>query len=201
MSATVGKWIECQTYQPTLSRPSGPANSMRTKARSCGCWPRIPSPPSNCCSGCGKVATPAATASAQGIRARRAPTASAHAFLKLHFAPGQCAQVDWGSGRFFAEVGGTRRRLSFFVMVLCYSRRMYVEFTLAPDAGTLSGLSPSTPSNTFIPVPDGGGWLTTVRPAVLSPYAGRPGAVASALPETLPATLVLRSRLAAPTAA
>jgi transposase len=28
-------------------------------------------------------------------------------------------------------VGSTRRRLSFFVMVLCYSRMMYVEFTLA----------------------------------------------------------------------
>jgi len=28
-------------------------------------------------------------------------------------------------------VGHTRRQLSFFVMVLCYSRRLYVEFTLA----------------------------------------------------------------------
>ena len=52
------------------------------------------------------------------------------AFLKLHFAPGQCAQVDWGSAGFL-PVGNTRRRLSFFVRVLCYSRRMYVEFTLA----------------------------------------------------------------------
>jgi transposase len=52
------------------------------------------------------------------------------AFLKLHFAPGQGAQVDWGSAGFLT-VGSTRRRLSFFVMVLCYSRRLYVEFTLA----------------------------------------------------------------------
>jgi len=52
------------------------------------------------------------------------------AFLTLHFAPGQCAQVDWGSAGFLL-VGATRRRLSFFVMVLCYSRMMYVEFTLA----------------------------------------------------------------------
>lgn len=51
------------------------------------------------------------------------------AFLTLHFAPGQCAQVDWGSAGFL-PVGQTRRRLSFFIMVLCYSRRMYVEFTL-----------------------------------------------------------------------
>ena len=51
------------------------------------------------------------------------------AFLHLSFAPGECAQVDfgeWGTVR----VGGTRRKLSFFVMVLCWSRRMFLEFTL-----------------------------------------------------------------------
>ncbi len=52
------------------------------------------------------------------------------AFLTLHFAPAECAQVDWGSAGSIA-VGSTRRRLSFFVMVLSYSRLMYVEFTLA----------------------------------------------------------------------
>ena len=52
------------------------------------------------------------------------------AFLKLAFAPGECAQVDWGS--FGAvPVGQTSRRLSFFVMVLCYSRMLYAEFTVA----------------------------------------------------------------------
>jgi transposase len=52
------------------------------------------------------------------------------AFLKLSFAPGECAQVDWGSfGSVF--VGETTRRLSFFVMVLCYSRMMYVEFSVS----------------------------------------------------------------------
>ena len=58
---------------------------------------------------------------------RPAPTP---AFLTLHFAPGQSAQVDWGDAGVL-PVGHTRRRLSFFVMVLCYSRRLYVEFTLA----------------------------------------------------------------------
>jgi len=62
------------------------------------------------------------------VRAVRPPRQPA--FLTLQFAPGQCAQVDWGSAGFL-PVGSTRRRLSFFVMVLCYSRRMYVEFTLA----------------------------------------------------------------------
>jgi transposase len=52
------------------------------------------------------------------------------AFLTLAFAPGELAQVDWGEWGSIA-VGDTRRRLSFFVMVLAYSRQMYVEFTLS----------------------------------------------------------------------
>jgi transposase len=59
------------------------------------------------------------------VRPRRSP-----AYLKLAFAPGECAQVDWGSYGTIA-VGDTRRRLSFFVMVLCYSRMMYLEFTVS----------------------------------------------------------------------
>ena len=59
------------------------------------------------------------------IRPRRAP-----AFLRLSFAQGECAQVDWGEYGSIG-VGSTRRRLSFFVMVLCYSRLMYVEFTVS----------------------------------------------------------------------
>ena len=52
------------------------------------------------------------------------------AFLMLNFAAGECAQVDWGQYG-SVQVGSTRRRLSFFVMVLCYSRMMYLEFTLS----------------------------------------------------------------------
>ena len=52
------------------------------------------------------------------------------AYLTLAFAPGECAQVDWGSYG-SVRVGETMRRLSFFVMVLCYSRQMYVEFTVS----------------------------------------------------------------------
>ncbi len=52
------------------------------------------------------------------------------AYLKLSFAPGECAQVDWGSFG-SVRVGATTRRLSFFVMVMCYSRLMYVEFTVS----------------------------------------------------------------------
>jgi len=52
------------------------------------------------------------------------------AFLTLHFEPGQCAQVDWACAG-SVPVGSTRRRLSFFLMVLAFSRKMYLEFTLA----------------------------------------------------------------------
>lgn len=52
------------------------------------------------------------------------------AFLTLSFAPGDVAQVDWGEFGTIA-VGNTRRRLSFFVMVLAWSRQMYVEFFLS----------------------------------------------------------------------
>src|SRR6266478_4686333 len=52
------------------------------------------------------------------------------AFLTLAFAPGEGAQVDWGAFG-SVRVGQTSRRLSFFVMVLCYSRMMYVECTVS----------------------------------------------------------------------
>jgi len=61
----------------------------------------------------------------RAMRPRREP-----AFLTLAFAPGECAQADWGQWG-SVRVGNTRRRLSFFVMVLCYSRLMYLEFTVS----------------------------------------------------------------------
>jgi transposase len=51
------------------------------------------------------------------------------AFLRLSVMPGEQAQVDWahfGTMR----VGRAERRLSCFVMVLSYSRALYLEFTL-----------------------------------------------------------------------
>lgn len=61
----------------------------------------------------------------RSVRPRKSP-----AFLKLSFAPGECAQVDWGSFGTI-RVGESSRRLSFFVMVLCYSRMIYLEFTVS----------------------------------------------------------------------
>jgi len=45
------------------------------------------------------------------------------------FPPGDCAQVDWGVWKGL-DVPGGRRRISFFVMVLCHSRMMYVELCM-----------------------------------------------------------------------
>ncbi len=51
------------------------------------------------------------------------------AYLLLRAFPGEEAQADWAD---FGEiaVGNTRRRLSAFVMILSYSRALYVEFFL-----------------------------------------------------------------------
>lgn len=59
------------------------------------------------------------------VRPKRKP-----AYLTLSFGPGECAQVDWGSYG-SVTVGNTTRRLSFFAMVLCFSRMLYVKFTLS----------------------------------------------------------------------
>jgi transposase len=48
------------------------------------------------------------------------------AFVKIDFVPGQVAQVDWGE---FEDVFGDGVKIHCFVMVLCYSRLIYIEFT------------------------------------------------------------------------
>jgi len=64
------------------------------------------------------------------VRTRTVRPPRSPAYLTLTYAPrGQCAQIDWGSAGAI-PVGGTRRALSFFVFVLCHSRRLHVEFTL-----------------------------------------------------------------------
>lgn len=48
------------------------------------------------------------------------------AFLRLEFAAGEVAQVDWGE---FGDVFGDGVKIHCFAMVLAYSRYMYIEFT------------------------------------------------------------------------
>jgi transposase len=51
-------------------------------------------------------------------------------YQEVHYEPGQAMQVDWGAcGR--VQVGATTRKVSVFVAALCYSRLMYIEFTLS----------------------------------------------------------------------
>lgn len=67
------------------------------------------------------------------IRTMR-PRSSPEAFLTLHFAPGEAVQVDWADFGF--AIPGCARRVSAFVMAMCYSRKLYLEFTLSQRTGT-----------------------------------------------------------------
>jgi transposase len=68
---------------------------------------------------------------------RRVRPVRAPAFLTLVFAPGECAQVDWGCAGAMA-VGSTRRRLS---LSWCFSTAACVTLSLAsaPIVTTRSG--------------------------------------------------------------
>lgn len=67
------------------------------------------------------------------LRALR-PPAEREAFLTLDFPPGSAAQVDWADFGF--ALPGCARRVSAFVMVLCYSRHLYLEFTVSQAMGS-----------------------------------------------------------------
>jgi transposase len=51
-------------------------------------------------------------------------------YQEVHYEPAQAMQVDWGECG-YVQLGDTTRRVSVFVAVLCYSRLMYIEFTLS----------------------------------------------------------------------
>jgi len=57
------------------------------------------------------------------------PRRPAEAFLRLSTLPGEQAQVDWGHFGYL-EIGRARRPLMAFVMVLSYSRDIYLRFFL-----------------------------------------------------------------------
>lgn len=61
---------------------------------------------------------------------RKIRPAKKEVFLRIETMPGEQAQVDWGNCGSI-EVDGCQRRLSVFVMVLSYSRMLYLEFTLS----------------------------------------------------------------------
>ncbi len=63
------------------------------------------------------------------------PLVQGVATVRFETEPGKQAQVDWAD---FGHIvtGGVRRRLYCFIMVLAYSRAMYLEFTTSTNRGT-----------------------------------------------------------------
>lgn len=57
------------------------------------------------------------------------PRPPAEAFLRLRTLPGEQAQVDWGHFG-YVQIGEARRPLMAFVMVLSYSRKIFLRFYL-----------------------------------------------------------------------
>lgn len=51
-------------------------------------------------------------------------------YQEVHYEPAQAMQIDWGECG-TVTVGSTTRKVSVFVAVLCYSRLLYIEFTLS----------------------------------------------------------------------
>lgn len=61
---------------------------------------------------------------------RRVRPARGRVYQEVPYRPAQAMQVDWGEcGR--VQVGSTTRKVSVFVAVLCYSRLLFIEFTLS----------------------------------------------------------------------
>ena len=63
------------------------------------------------------------------IVARHRPRPAAEAYLRLRTLPGEQMQIDWGHFGHL-QIGRARRPLMAFVVVLSYSRRVFVHFSL-----------------------------------------------------------------------
>jgi len=63
------------------------------------------------------------------------PRTPREAFLTLSFKPGDAVQVDWADFGF--ALPGSPRRVSAFVMAMCHSRYLYLEFTQSQVLGSL----------------------------------------------------------------
>lgn len=65
---------------------------------------------------------------------RPTPKSDRRAYFALDFLPAQKVQVDWGDFGF--AIPGCPRRVSAFVMAMCYSRHLYIEFVLSQAMGS-----------------------------------------------------------------
>jgi transposase len=61
---------------------------------------------------------------------RQVRAARRRVYQEVHFEPAQAMQVDWGECG-DVQIGATTRTVSVFVAVLCFSRLIYIEFTLS----------------------------------------------------------------------
>jgi len=61
---------------------------------------------------------------------RKVRPARGRVYQEVHYQPAQAMQVDWGDCG-YVQVGSARRKVSVFVAVLCYSRLLYIDFTLS----------------------------------------------------------------------
>ena len=65
---------------------------------------------------------------------RPTPKSDRRAYFSLDFLPAQKVQVDWGDFGF--AIPGCPRRVSGFVMAMCYSRLVYIEFVHSQAMGS-----------------------------------------------------------------
>lgn len=61
---------------------------------------------------------------------RQIRPARGRVYLEVEYPPGDAMQADWGNCG-TVQVGQTRRKVSVFVAVLCFSRLLYIAFTLS----------------------------------------------------------------------
>ena len=74
------------------------------------------------------AATPAA--SAPVVISEQSVSRPGTVYQEVNYSQAQAMQVDWGTCG-CVQVGDTIRKVSVFVAVLCYSRLMFIEFTLS----------------------------------------------------------------------
>ena len=129
---TVAAALEVGAAARAPSRAPRQPAWIRTRPRSTPCWPSIPNS-RRCASARRSLAAPMAIPAAPCIVRRYLRTvrpARGRVYQEVHYEPAQAMQVDWGEcGR--VQVGATTRKVSVFVAVLCYSRLIYIEFTLS----------------------------------------------------------------------
>jgi len=64
------------------------------------------------------------------IYLRSLRTSKRRVYQDVHYEPGEAMQVDWGDVGSI-RIGTATRKISVFVAVLCYSKMIYIEFTLS----------------------------------------------------------------------